>query len=218
MRTAGKKVAPMKKAVKKKLAKKRVTAKKKLAKKKAAPKKAEVKTKAGGKKTTGGKSPGALKKQDRGKSQGVDTVAFALEGLGARSGEQSGDLQGLSNVEGADSESVDELLEEGNAFEADVVKGVEDAEDTDEGEVRTHEMRPGFSRCNARPGAVDVLDVVHIQDDLLLSFGDQALQFLTQSIALLAEHDAAVQRHHGHAVHFAVRHLQSHVCFLLIDK
>jgi len=29
--------------------------------------------------------------------------------------------------EGADSESVDELLEEGNAFEADVVKGVEDA-------------------------------------------------------------------------------------------
>jgi hypothetical protein len=36
-------------------------------------------------------------------------------------------LQGLSNVEGADSESVDELLEEGNAFEADVVMGVEDA-------------------------------------------------------------------------------------------
>ncbi|PYT36788.1 MAG: hypothetical protein DMG45_26535, partial [Acidobacteria bacterium] len=70
----------------------------------------------------------------------VDTVAFALEGLGARSGEQSGDLQGLSNVEGADSESVDELLEEGNAFEADVVKGVEDAEDADEGEVRTHEV------------------------------------------------------------------------------
>jgi hypothetical protein len=58
----------------------------------------------------------------------------------ARPGEQSGDLQGLSNVEGADSESVDELLEEGNAFEADAVKGVEDAEDTDEGEVRTHEV------------------------------------------------------------------------------
>jgi len=27
-----------------------------------------------------------------------------------------------------------------NAFEADVVKGVEDAEDTDEREVRTHEV------------------------------------------------------------------------------
>jgi hypothetical protein len=138
-RTAGRKVAPMKKAVKKKLSKKRVTAKK-LAKKKAAPKKAEVKTKAGGKKTTAGKTAGALKRQVRGKIQSVDTVTFALEGQGARSGEQSGDLQGLSNVEGADSESVDELLEEGNAFEADVVKGVEDAEDADEGEVRTHEV------------------------------------------------------------------------------
>jgi hypothetical protein len=139
-RTAGKKVAPMKKAVEKKLAKKRVTPKKKLARKKAAPKKAEVKTKVGGKKTTGGKTAGALKKQVGGKSQSVDTVAFAPEGLGGRSGEQSGDLQGLSNVQGADSESVDELLEEGNAFEADVVKGVEEAGDTDEREVRTHEV------------------------------------------------------------------------------
>jgi len=128
-RTAGKKVAPMKKAVKKKLAKE-----------KAAPKKANVKTKVGGKKTTGGKTAGALKKQVRGKSQSVDTVAFTPKGLGARSGEQSGDLQGLSNVQGADSESVDELLEQGNAFEADVVKGVEDAGDADEGEVRTHEV------------------------------------------------------------------------------
>src|SRR6266571_707231 len=136
-RTAGKKVAPMKKVFGKKLAKKRVTPKKKLAKKKARPKKAEVKTKIGGKKTTGVKTAGALKEQVRGKSQSVDTVAFALEGLGARSGEQSGDLQGLSNIQGADSESVDELLEEGNA---DVVKGVEDAGDADEGEVRTHEV------------------------------------------------------------------------------
>jgi hypothetical protein len=139
-RTAGKKVAPMKKAAHKKLAKKSVTPKKRLAKKKPAPKKTEMKTKVGRKKTTGGKTAGAPNKQVRGKSQSVDTVAFALEGLGARSGEQSGDLQGLSNVQGADSESVDELLEEGNAFEADVVKGVEDADDADEGEVRTHEV------------------------------------------------------------------------------
>ncbi len=139
-RTAGKKMASMKKAFRKNPAKKRTTPKKMLAKKNAAPKKGELKTKVGGEKTTGGKTAGALKKQVRGKSQSVDTVAFALEGLGARSGEQSGDLQGLSNVEGADSESVDELLEEGNAFEADVVKGVQDAEDADEGEVRTHEV------------------------------------------------------------------------------
>src|SRR6266852_382353 len=117
-RPAGKKVAPMKKAAKKKLAKKRVTPKKKLAKKKAAPKRAEAKTKVGGKRTTGEETSGALKEQDRGKSQSVDTVSFPLERLGVRAGEQSGDLQGLSNVQGADSESVDELLEQGNAFEA----------------------------------------------------------------------------------------------------
>ena len=43
------------------------------------------------------------------------------------SGLQSGDLQGLSNVESVDSESIDELTEEGNAFEAGVVSGVEDS-------------------------------------------------------------------------------------------
>src|ERR1700693_4291018 len=137
---AGKKVAPMKKALKKKLAKKGATPKKKLAKKKAALKKAQVKTKAGDKKTAVVKTAGALEKQVRGKSQIVDTVAFAPQLLGARSGGQSGDLQGLSNREGADSESVDELLEEGNAFEAEAVKGVEDAGDADEREVRTHEV------------------------------------------------------------------------------
>jgi hypothetical protein len=91
--TAGKKVTPMKKLVKK-----RVTPEKKLAKKKAVTKKADVKAKVGGKKTTGGKTTGALRNHVQGKSQSVDTVAFALEELGARSGEQSGDLQGLSNV------------------------------------------------------------------------------------------------------------------------
>lgn len=59
--------------------------------------------------------------------------------MGSKSGGQSGDLQGLSDIESANSESVDELLEEGNAFEAEVVKGVEDAPDADEGEVRTHQ-------------------------------------------------------------------------------
>ena len=59
--------------------------------------------------------------------------------MGSKSGGQSGDLQGLSDIESADSESVDELLEEGNAFEAAVVKGVEDVPDADEGEVRTHQ-------------------------------------------------------------------------------
>lgn len=77
----------------------------------------------------------------RGESESAETLNFKTAGLGANSGGQSGDLQGLSNVERADSESVDELLEEGNAFEAEVVKGVQDAPDADQGEVRTHQQR-----------------------------------------------------------------------------
>jgi hypothetical protein len=137
-RTASSKMTPMKKTAKKKLAMKRKSPKKKLAKK-AAQKKATVKTKAVGKKTIGVKTATALKKKVPPKSQSVETVAFAPEGSAARSG-QSGDLQGLSNVQGADSESVDELIDEGNAFEADVVTGVEDAGGADEQEVRTHEV------------------------------------------------------------------------------
>jgi N utilization substance protein A len=75
----------------------------------------------------------------RGEGQSVETINLEPKGLGSKSGGQSGDLQGLSDIESANSESVDELLEEGNAFEAEVVKGVEDAPDADEGEVRTHQ-------------------------------------------------------------------------------
>jgi len=131
-----KKKAPKKKALKK-LTRKRVTLKKK-PKRKPAPKGAAAKTKLSGKKTTARNKARSPKKRAAAKSPSVDTAAFTREGERARSGGQSGDLQGLSNREGAASESVDELLEEGNAFEADVVKGVEDA--GDEGEVHTHEV------------------------------------------------------------------------------
>lgn len=138
--SAGKKGKPLKKAVKKNLVKRRGTSKKKLAKKKPALKKTAVKTKALGQKTIGARMPTALRTRVRGKSQSVDTEAFAPEALRETSGGQSGDLQGLSNIEAADSESVSELIEEGNAFEADAVKGVEDAGDAEEREVRTHEV------------------------------------------------------------------------------
>jgi hypothetical protein len=65
---------------------------------------------------------------------------LAAEEVKARSAGQSGSLQGLSNAAGADSESVDELIEEGNAFEGGVVSGVEAADGADEQEVRTHEV------------------------------------------------------------------------------
>jgi hypothetical protein len=131
-----KKKAPKKKALKK-LARKRIPLKKKAAKKKTAPKRAAAKTRLSGKKAARKKTR-ASERQAAAKSPSVEFAAFTREGLRARSGGQSGDLQGLSNIAGAASESVDELLEEGNAFEADVVKGVEDA--GDEGEVHTHEV------------------------------------------------------------------------------
>jgi hypothetical protein len=53
---------------------------------------------------------------------------------------QSGDLQQLSNVADADSESVEELIEEGNAFEAEAVEGVEDAKSPDVSQVETREI------------------------------------------------------------------------------
>jgi hypothetical protein len=80
------------------------------------------------------------KKHPRGTSEHMDSVVFERTRVGARSSRLSGDLQGLSNVADADSESVDELLEEGNAFEAGIVKGVEDSPYPEEGDIRTREF------------------------------------------------------------------------------
>jgi hypothetical protein len=60
--------------------------------------------------------------------------------LGPASAGQSGDIQQLSDAAEADSESVEELAEEGNAFEADAVQGVEDAKPPDVSEVTTREV------------------------------------------------------------------------------
>ena len=79
------------------------------------------------------------KKQVRKRSRRVESEEFSLSKPRTRSGGRSGDFQGLSTAQGADSESVSELLDEGNPFEASVVAGVE-AADEDEGEVRTHEV------------------------------------------------------------------------------
>lgn len=76
----------------------------------------------------------------REKRQAVDTAFSGLRRAQARSGQQSGDLQGLSRAEQADSESVDELIEEGNPFEANVVAGVEEADKADQREVHTREV------------------------------------------------------------------------------
>ena len=62
------------------------------------------------------------------------------EELGPDTAGQSGDTQQLHKRAEADSESVEELIEEGNAFEAGAVEGVEDAEDPDVAEVTTREV------------------------------------------------------------------------------
>jgi hypothetical protein len=138
-KTTAKKARLVKKTARKRLAKKKA-APKRVAQKKPTLKKAAVKTKVPGKKKAGAKTAGAARKRAPGRNQNFDADAFQTQGKRSRSAGQSGDLQGLSDVEGADSESVDELLEEGNAFEADVVAGVEDAGDADEKEVHTHEV------------------------------------------------------------------------------
>ena len=66
--------------------------------------------------------------------------AIDARGLGPEAAGQSGDTEGLSRAELADSESVEELVEEGQAFEAGIVSGVENAPDADEGEIRTREV------------------------------------------------------------------------------
>jgi hypothetical protein len=130
---------PVKKKTIKKPAKKKTPPKQKLVKKKTILKKAVVKTKTRGKKKAGAKLASATRNRASGINRDTDTEALTSQDLRTGSAGQSGSLQGLSNVEGADSESVDELIEEGNAFEADVVAGVESADDTDE-EVHTHEV------------------------------------------------------------------------------
>jgi hypothetical protein len=58
----------------------------------------------------------------------------------ADSAGQSGDTQGLSDVAEAGSESVMELVEEGQFLEADAIGGVEDAPDADVAEVHTKQV------------------------------------------------------------------------------
>jgi hypothetical protein len=67
----------------------------------------------------------------------LNTQRIAVAGA---SGRQAADFEGLSRAEQADSESVDELVEEGNLFEAGAVAGVEEADNADEREVHTHEV------------------------------------------------------------------------------
>src|ERR1700722_1166584 len=81
-----------------------------------------------------------VKKRSRGKADSAELVGYQRKGLGSLTGGQSGDIQGLPRRTGIDSESVTELLEEGQTFEAEADAGVENAADPDVSEVVTHEV------------------------------------------------------------------------------
>jgi len=79
-----------------------------------------------------------MKMQD--KNQTYGSVSTGEKGVGPGSAGQSGDTQGLSNVAEAGSESIEELVEEGQFFEAEVISGVENAPDPDVTEVHTKQI------------------------------------------------------------------------------
>lgn len=93
------------------------------------------------KKKSAAKKKSVTKKTTRRREQVINPVTpSGRRGLGAESGGQSGDTQGLSRQSYDDSESVEELMEEGQYMEAEAVSGVENAPDADQGEVRTREV------------------------------------------------------------------------------
>jgi hypothetical protein len=125
------------------MAKKKPAGKKKPAKKPARPKKKVIlKKKLAPAKNAAKKKPARRKKRAARTPAEVSNpiVSPNRRGLGPGAGGQSGDNQGLSRREQADSESVEELSEEGQEYEAEVISGVENARDPDQGEVRTREV------------------------------------------------------------------------------
>jgi hypothetical protein len=125
-------MAKKKPARKKKFTKKLTRPKKKVVlKQKLAPKKAAPKKKPSRKRKSAPRNPAEVSNP---------IVSPNRRGLGPGAGGQSGDNQGLSRRESADSESVEELTEEGQEYEAEVISGVENARDPDQGEVTTKEV------------------------------------------------------------------------------
>jgi hypothetical protein len=75
--------------------------------------------------------------------EGIRTYALPSSkerGVGPSSAGQSGDTQGLSDIAEAGSESVEELVEEGQFFEAEAISGVQEAPDPDVAEVHTKQV------------------------------------------------------------------------------
>ena len=127
---------------------KKKPARRKVTKSKKATKRPSAKVSARGRKATPKRKATATKapkksRTIRGTSSAsgqARSIPFRPKGPAAQTAGQSGDIEGLRKVARANSESVEELAEEGQSFEADAVAGVEEAEDAEESEVVTHEV------------------------------------------------------------------------------
>jgi hypothetical protein len=136
-----KKAVGRKKSTQRKIAKTAGIAKSaKTKKKRVARRTAAAKTKPTVKKKSAKKKPAVRKSRRRREAVINPITPSGRRGLGAASGGQSGDTQGLSRRSYDDSESVEELMEEGQYMEAEAVSGVENAPDADQGEVRTRQF------------------------------------------------------------------------------
>lgn len=135
---ASKKKTSKKSRKSKPAARKKATPKNKKTQRRSVAKKVAPKKSMSAKKRLKKSAPAVATQRRRGRTSG--SAAFSREKTSPYSGEQSGDLQDLSRVEDVDSESVDELMEEGNAFEAGVVSGVEESGRREGQEVRTREV------------------------------------------------------------------------------
>jgi hypothetical protein len=71
----------------------------------------------------------------------IDELADPPEEAASDSAGQSGDAQGLSQIADADEESVKELAETEQTYEAGAVEGLEDAADHPERPVHTRENK-----------------------------------------------------------------------------
>ncbi len=81
-----------------------------------------------------------MKNHEKESIRTYSSVSPEEKGMGPGSAGQSGDTQGLSDIAEAGPESVEELLEEGQSFEAEAIGGVEDAPDPDVAEVHTKQV------------------------------------------------------------------------------
>jgi hypothetical protein len=73
--------------------------------------------------------------------------------MGRDSDRHSGDAQGLSSIAEAADESVDELADTGQAYEAEVIEGVEDAADHPERPVHAHQDQSRLAAVATESGS-----------------------------------------------------------------